>query len=77
MLAIWLAAPLAWALGGTRALGAWALALAALWAVMALRKRSARLALHSLATWSQMAAGTVVGFVRGAAPAPVAVREAA
>jgi glycosyltransferase involved in cell wall biosynthesis len=77
MLAIWLAGPLAAAWGGARALAAWALGLVALWAVMALRKRSARLALHSLVTWTQMAAGTVVGFARGGAPPPAAVREAA
>jgi hypothetical protein len=77
MLVLWLAAPVAWASGGSRALGAWALALAALWLVMALRKRSPRLALHSLVTWSVMAAGTVVGFVRGGTPPPAAVQEAA
>jgi len=77
MLAVWLAAPVAWGWGGARALGAWALLLAALWVAMALRKRSARLALHSIVTWSVMAAGTVVGFARGGTPPAAAVREAA
>ena len=77
MLALWFAAPVAWAAGGARALGAWALVLAGLFLLMAFRKRSARLALHSLVTWTVMAAGTVVGFVRGATPPPAAVREAA
>jgi hypothetical protein len=76
-LALWLAAPLALALGGARALGAWALAPLALFAVMSARKRSARLALHSLLTWTVNAAGMVVGFVRGGAPAPLGGREAA
>jgi len=77
MLALWLAAPLAWAIGGGRALGAWALLPLALLALMTLRKRSPRLALHSLVTWSVMAAGLVVGLLRGAAPHPAPVREAA
>ena len=77
MLLLWLAAPLAWAAGGARALGAWALVPLALFALMGLRKRSARLAVHSLVTWSVMAAGTVVGFARGGTPPPAAVREAA
>jgi len=77
MLVLWLAAPVAWASGGSRALAAWALVPAALWLAMALRKRSPRLALHSLVTWSVMAAGTVVGFVRGGTPPPAAVQEAA
>jgi hypothetical protein len=49
----------------------------ALFVVLALRKRSARLALHSLVTWTVMAAGTVVGYVRGGVAAPVPVREVA
>lgn len=77
MLALWLAAPLALALGGGRALAAWALAPAALLAWMTLRKRSLKLATHSLLTWTVMAAGTLVGFARGGAPAPAPVREAA
>ncbi len=77
MLALWLAAPLGWAALGARALGAWVLAIASLWALMALRKGSSRLALHSLVSWSVMAVGTVVGFVRGGSPPPAAVREAA
>ena len=49
----------------------------ALWLLMTLRKRDARLALHSLTTWTVMAAGTVVGLVRGGSPAPAPVEEAA
>ena len=75
-LALWLAAPAALVAGGPPALAAWALAPLALLALMTLRKRSARLALHSLLTWTVNAAGLVVGFVRGGAPAPPAVREA-
>ena len=77
MLALWLAAPLSFALGGRRALGAWALLLIALLGLMTLKKRSARLALHSLTTWTVMAAGTVVGLVRGGVPAAAPVREGA
>ena len=69
-LALWLAAPAAFALAGARGLAAWALAPLALLALLTLRKRSARLALHSLLTWTVNAAGLVVGFVRGGAPAP-------
>jgi len=76
-LALWLAAPLALVLGGGRALAAWALAPLGLLAIMTLRKRSVRLALHSLVTWTVMAAGTVIGFVRGGTPPPPAVREVA
>jgi glycosyltransferase involved in cell wall biosynthesis len=77
MLALWLAGPFALGAAGARGLAAWALAPAALFAFMTLRKRSVRLAAHSLATWTVMAAGTLVGFVRGGAPAPLPVREAA
>ena len=77
MLAWWLAGPLAWAFGGPAALAAWALSLVALLALMTFRKRSVRLALHSLVTWSVMAAGTLVGFARGGATAGESVREAA
>jgi hypothetical protein len=77
MLALWLAAPIAYATGGADALRMWALAPLALWFVMTLRKRDARLALHSLTTWTVMAAGTVVGLVRGGSPAPAPVEEAA
>lgn len=76
-LALWLAAPFAWRLGGARGLCTWALLPLALLALMTVRKGSPRLALHSLATWTVMAAGMVVGFVRGGAAAPAAVREAA
>jgi len=44
---------------------------------MTLRKRSARLAVHSLVTWTVMAAGMVVGFLRGGAAPAAPVREAA
>ena len=47
----------------------------ALLAVMAARKRSVRLAIHSLLTWTVNAAGMVVGFV--GPPRPAAEREAA
>ena len=77
MLALWLAAPLAFAFGGAAALGAWAAGPVALLALMTLKKRSVRLALHSLTTWTVMAAGMLVGFVRGGAAAPAPVREAA
>ena len=76
-LALWLAGPVAFALGGARALAAWALAWLALLALMAFKKRSARLALHSLVTWSVMSVGTMVGFVRGGVAAPAPVREVA
>lgn len=77
MLVLWLAAPLAFALGGTRALAVWALVPLALLVLMTFRKRSARLALHSLTTWTVMAAGTLVGLVRGGVAAPAPVREGA
>lgn len=75
-LALWLAAPLALALGGPRALAAWLAAPLALLALMTLRKRSARLALHSLLTWTVNAAGMVVGFALGGPPAPPAALAA-
>ncbi|HTR97556.1 MAG TPA: glycosyltransferase [Candidatus Acidoferrales bacterium] len=71
-LALWLAAIPAWALGGGSGLALWALAPLAVLAVMSARKRSAALALHSIATWSVNAAGMIVGFVRGGVPAPAA-----
>jgi glycosyltransferase involved in cell wall biosynthesis len=76
-LALWLAAPVALAVGGVRALAAWALVWLALFVLLALRKRSARLALHSLVTWTVMAAGLAVGLVRGGEAATVDVREVA
>ena len=76
-LALWLAAPVAIAMGGALALAAWAIVWLALFALLALRKKSPRLALHSLVTWTVMAAGTVVGFVRGGVAAPAPVREVA
>lgn len=79
-LALWLAAPAALAMAGPRGLAAWGLAVLALLALMALRKRSARLALHSLLTWTVNAAGMVVGFARGVprvTPAGTAKQEAA
>ena len=77
MLALWLAAPAAWFLAGARGLGTWAMLPLALLVLMTFRKRDARLALHSLATWTVMAAGLVVGFLRGGAGSPAPVREAA
>lgn len=76
-LAYWLAAPFAYGLGGFQGLGAWALGPVALLAFMTLKKKSLRLALHSLTAWTVMTAGTVVGFLRGGAGAPAPVREAA
>ncbi len=77
MLALAAAAPVAAALAGGRGLALWAALPLALFAVMCVRKRSARLALHSLLTWSLNAAGMVVGFVRGGVPQPARAREAA
>ncbi len=72
-----IALPLAWPLAGEPGLRlALRLPLVVL-LVMTIRKRSVRLALHSLVTWSVMAAGTLVGFVRGGVSAPAPVREAA
>ena len=76
-LLLWLAAPVALAWGGPKALAAWAVALLALLVLLALKKHSPRLALHSLLTWTVMAAGTVVGFVRGGVAPPAPVREVA
>ena len=71
MLALAVAAPVAWLLAGPRGLGLWSLLPLSLFAVMTVRKRSARLALHSILTWSLNAAGLVMGFVRGGVrPAP-------
>jgi len=55
--------------GRPRALLAWALAPLAVMAFMTARKRSARLALHSLLTWTLNGSGMVTGFFR-APPAP-------
>ena len=77
MLALWLAGPLALALGGVRAVSLWAVLPLAIWLLMTLKKRSPRLALHSLTTWTVMAAGTLVGLVRGGVAASAPVREAA
>lgn len=72
-----LAGPIVFATGGLRLLGAWAAMPLALLVFMTLRKRDIRLALHSLTTWGVMTAGLCVGFVRGGAPAPAPVQEAA
>ena len=72
MLALWLAAVPALLLGGVRGLGEWSLALLGLLVFMTLRKRSPKLALHSLLTWSVHAAGLVVGFARGGVAVPPA-----
>lgn len=77
MLGLAIAAPVAASVGGARALALWALLPLLLFAAMTVRKRSARLALHSLLTWTLNAAGLVVGFVRGGVAAPDAAREAA
>ena len=76
-LALWLAGPVAFIAGGAPGLGAWAVLPLALLVVLAARKKSARLALHSLLTWTVMAAGTLVGLVRGGVAAPAPVREVA
>jgi hypothetical protein len=69
-LALWFAAPVAFVLGGVQALGAWTILFTALFTLMTLKKRSARLALHSFTAWTVMSVGTLVGFCRGgAAPA--------
>jgi hypothetical protein len=62
-LALWLAAIPAGVAAGTRGLALWALAPLALLAIMSLRKKSPRLALHSLLTWSVNAGGLVAGLV--------------
>ncbi len=77
VLALWLAGPLALALGGVRAVSLWAVWPLAIWLLMTLKKGSPRLALHSLTTWTVMAAGTVVGLVRGGVAPSAPVREAA
>ena len=63
------------ALAGPRALAAWALVPLAAFAAMTARKRSARLALHALLSWTANAAGMVVGFVRGPASPAAAAQE--
>ena len=71
-LAMWLAglaaSALAFATGEAGPLRAWTLAPLALFAFMTLKKRSPRLALHSLLTWTVNAAGLVAGFVTLAPP---------
>lgn len=71
-LAMWLALPVALAVAGGTGARLWSLALLALFAVMAVRKRSARLALHSLLTWTVNAAGMVAGAVLGPRVEPAA-----
>lgn len=72
-LAMWLAgaAALAWAMvrGDARPLALWGAAALGALAVMAARKRSVRLAIHSFLTWTVNAAGMVVGFVGPPRPA--------
>jgi len=75
MLGLGLAAVPAALLGGARGVGLWGLAPLALLTLMTLRKRSARLGLHALLTWSVHAAGLVVGFARGG-PEPPATEGA-
>lgn len=74
-LALWLAGVAA-AFAGARTLLAWGAVMLALFALMTARKRSPRLALHSLLTWTVNAAGLVVGFVRGGVPATPAAEVA-
>jgi hypothetical protein len=50
--------------GGVRPLAIWLVGTLALVAVMTRRKRSPRLALHSLLTWSVNGLGVLVGFAR-------------
>jgi GT2 family glycosyltransferase len=76
-LAGWLAFPAALALAGARGVAAWALTWLLAFVLLVLRKRSLRLALHSLVTWSVMTAGMLVGFVRGGPDAAASVREVA
>ena len=60
------AAALAVVLGaGPLALRAWALALLALLAALAVRKRSLRLAAYALLAWTVNGLGVVIGFLRG------------
>ena len=73
VLAMWLAgaaaAAAAAALRDPRPLAWWLAAPLALFAVMSVRKRSPRLALHSILTWTVNAAGLVAGFLSLPAPA--------
>jgi len=66
-LAFWLSLPVLVA-GGLA--GAWLALAAAVFLALSVRKRSPRLALHSLLTWTVNMAGMVVGFVQGGAPRP-------
>jgi hypothetical protein len=67
-LSLWAAGVVAFvaaaATGRAWVLGAWAMALAAVLAVMTARKRSVRLAVHALLTWTLNGAGLVVGLAR-------------
>ena len=67
-LALWLAGlaalVAAWLVGRPLALLAWALLPLAVLALMAARKRSLKLALHSLLSWSLLGAGLLVGLFR-------------
>ncbi|MBI5711330.1 MAG: glycosyltransferase [Candidatus Eisenbacteria bacterium] len=84
--ALYLATLAMWALGvaalaatlagaGARALAAWALLPLLVLALMALRKRSARLALHALLAWTLNGLGLLVGLFR--MPRAIAPRRAA
>lgn len=72
VVAMWLLGAVALACGAW-VFARWAILPLALFAFMAVRKRSARLALHSLLTWTVNAAGMVVGFVRGGPRPEVAI----
>lgn len=78
MLAIWalgLAALTLWALtADPRAVLAWSLLPLGLLAFMTLKKKSLRLGLHSIATWSLQGLGMLVGLMR---PTPEMPRESA
>jgi hypothetical protein len=76
-LTLWLAAPVAFGVAGAPGLAVWAAVWGLLFALLALKKRSVRLALHSLVTWTVMSAGMLVGYVRGGVAAPAPVREVA
>ena len=73
-LVVALAAIPAVAIAGLRGLALWACAPLAVFALMSVRKKSARLALYSVLTWCVNAAGMVVGLV---APLPPVTPAAA
>src|SRR5262249_10728950 len=76
ILAAWLEPPVGVAMGGTPWASVWVIAWSMLLVFM-IRRKGGRLAAHSFITWHVMAAGLVVGFVRGGVAAPPAAPEAA